>query len=273
MAASPTAVQIMDALDHIRAVYNAAPPPSAADKAALEQQYNLLSDALDDAVLADYTAAADAVAKAAASLGSIPNTGLAQASAQAALASIAAQKSAAASPVPAAAPAAAPPVAGQGQMNAAGFALLRLWEGCVLNAYDDADPAHPPVQPGAPVRGTLTIAYGHTGKSVVRGLTCTQQQAEAWLQSDIAAVATTIAPMIKVQVSDNQFSAFVCFAFNVGNGCFANGSPLAYANAGNLAGVPARLALYNKVRQNGVLVPSTGLTRRRAAEIALWLTP
>jgi GH24 family phage-related lysozyme (muramidase) len=35
--------------------------------------------------------------------------------------------------------------------------------------------------------------------------------------------------------------------------------------------VPAALARFNKVRQNGQLVPSNGLTARRAAEGAMFL--
>jgi len=272
-----TAAQIMDALDHLRALINADPPPSAAEKQKLQQQFHILSDALDSLALGLIGEAADHVATASQGLSQVSGSGMAQSSAQAALVSMAGQKKAttgatAATPLVqgAASPAGGAPA---GKMNEAGFALLRQWEGCVLHAYDDADPAHPPVKPGAPVRGKLTIGYGRTGNDVTPGLTCTQEQANVWLQADIGKFVAAIAPLIKIPLNDNQFSAFVCFAYNVGVTAFKNGSPLACANAGDLAGVPGRLSLYNRTKIDGVFVASTGLTRRRAAEIALWLTP
>ncbi len=275
MSDTPTAEQIMDALDQIRRLYYATPAPSDADRAVLQANYDRLCDALDDVALGELASAADAISSATDGLKQVSNTGLAQSFTRAALLSLGAQTKAsqaappalAAAPAPAAAP---PAVPAPPTMNAAGFALLRQWEGCVLHTYDDADPAHPPVQPGAPVRGTLTIGYGRTGPGVNPGGTCTQQQAEEWLRADIAGFVSAIAPLIKVPLNDNQFSAFVCFAYNVGVGAFRASSALACANSGDIAGVPARLSLYNRTRVNGVLVPSTGLTRRRAAEIALW---
>lgn len=156
------------------------------------------------------------------------------------------------------------------QMNDAGFALLRQWEGCILNAYDDANER--PVNPGDPIHGTLTIGYGHTGSDVFPGLAWTQAQADEALRHDIAAVAGQIAPMITTALSDNQFSAFVCFAFNIGLGAFAGSSALHLANQGDFSGVPARIALFNKTTINGRLVESAGLKNRRAAEVALWNT-
>lgn len=156
-------------------------------------------------------------------------------------------------------------------MNDAGFALLRKWEGCILQAYDDANDR--PVNPGDPIHGTLTIGYGHTGSDVFPGLTWTQDQAVEGLHHDIDAVARQIAPHIKTALSDNQFSAFVCFAYNIGLAAFAGSSALHLANEGNFAGVPARIALWDKTTINGQLVVSAGLKNRRAAEVVLWNTP
>ncbi len=54
------------------------------------------------------------------------------------------------------------------QMDEAGFALLKKWEGLILHAYDDANDR--PVNPGDRIYGTLTIGYGHTGTGVFPGL-------------------------------------------------------------------------------------------------------
>ncbi|HVO02552.1 MAG TPA: lysozyme [Candidatus Cybelea sp.] len=155
-------------------------------------------------------------------------------------------------------------------MNEAGFALLRKWEGCILHAYDDANDH--PVSPGDVVHGTLTIGYGHTGSDVHPGLTWTQQEAEEGLKHDIDAVVNQITPLIKAKLNDNQFSAFVCFAFNIGLHAFATSSALQLANQGKLQDVPDHIALYDKTTINGHLVVSEGLKNRRQAEINLWKT-
>ena len=153
----------------------------------------------------------------------------------------------------------------------AGLALLKQWEGCILYAYDDANDQ--PVKPGQQVLGTLTIGYGHTGSDVFPGLVWTQDQADEALQNDVAVTSAQIGPLIKVALNDNQFSAFVCFAFNIGVHAFAGSSALATANSGDFADVPAHIMLWNKTTINGHLVVSSGLTKRRQAEVTLWSTP
>jgi lysozyme len=157
------------------------------------------------------------------------------------------------------------------QMDAAGFTLLKQLEGCILHAYDDANDQ--PINPGDHVYGTLTIGYGHTGGDVYPGLIWNQAQADAALSNDVAAVSGQITPLITVALGENQFSSFVCFAFNIGLGSFAGSSALHLANANNLGAVPAAMSLWDKTTINGHLVVSPGLQSRRAAEIILWNTP
>ncbi len=155
-------------------------------------------------------------------------------------------------------------------MNDAGYRLLRKWEGCILCSYDDANDHC--VSPGDTVHGTLTIGYGHTGSDVFPGMHWTAEQAEEALHHDIEAVARQIRPLITCSLNDNQFSAFVCFAFNIGVPGFRGSSALHLANAGDLRNVPAAIGLWNKAHVNGIAVPSSGLTHRRNAEIELWNT-
>lgn len=56
-------------------------------------------------------------------------------------------------------------------------------EGCRLAAFDDA--TGEPVPAGGTCQGTLTIGYGHTGKDIIPGMVITQDQAEAFFQSDL----------------------------------------------------------------------------------------
>ena len=155
--------------------------------------------------------------------------------------------------------------------NQAGLKLLEQWEGCILFAYDDANDQ--PVKPGQQVHGTITIGYGHTGTDVFPGLVWSQDQADEALQHDVSATSNQITPLIKVNLSDNQFSAFVCFAFNIGIAGFAGSSALAFANRGDFADVPAHIMLWNKTTINGHTVVSAGLTKRRQAECDLWSAP
>lgn len=157
------------------------------------------------------------------------------------------------------------------QMNAAGFTLLRQYEGFRPDAYDDANGRT--VAPGDPIHGKLTIGYGHIGTDVHPGLTWTQEQAEETLERDVAAFSSEIMPLITANINDSQFSAFVCLAYNIGLHAFAGSSALHLANAGNLNDVPAHIMLWDKMTVNGRLVVSAGLQRRRAAEVALWNTP
>nr|WP_167855663.1 lysozyme [Hymenobacter fodinae] len=116
-----------------------------------------------------------------------------------------------------------------------------------------------------------TIGWGHT-KGVCAGLTCTIEQAEAWLQQDLADAIHTVETGVKVRLTDNQFAALVIFAFNVGVGSFKSSTLLRMLNQGHYNQVPRQLLRWNKGRVGGKLVVIPGLTNRRNAEIDLWQT-
>jgi lysozyme len=56
-----------------------------------------------------------------------------------------------------------------------GLAMIRYWEDCVLEAYQD-------------VGGIWTIGYGHT-EGVTEGMVWTQNQADQALASDAVSIA------------------------------------------------------------------------------------
>jgi GH24 family phage-related lysozyme (muramidase) len=153
------------------------------------------------------------------------------------------------------------------QMNDAGFALLRNWEGCILFAYDDANDRR--VNPGDRILGTLTIGYGHTGTDVFPGLMWSQEQAETALENDVSVVATQVRPLITAQLNNNQFSALVCFAYNIGLNAFAGSSVLHLVNQLQPSSVPTHMIAWDKATINGVLTVMRGLKNRREAEIAV----
>ncbi|MEG4057671.1 MULTISPECIES: glycoside hydrolase family protein [unclassified Microcoleus] len=145
---------------------------------------------------------------------------------------------------------------GSKHINQEGFKLLTTFEGCELTAYDDGG-------------GVWTIGYGHTGDDVYPGLTISQTQAEELLREDLEKFESYVEDAVEVEIDDNQFSALVCFCFNVGPGTegFGGSTLLKLLNDGDYQGAADQFPVWNKV--NGE--PWPGLTRRRLAEQALFL--
>lgn len=137
-------------------------------------------------------------------------------------------------------------------INAAGLALIKEYEGLKLHAYLD----------GA---GVITIGYGHTA-GVKIGDVCSQQDADNWLAQDLNGAEGAVSRLVKVVLTDNQFSALVSFTFNMGAGRLAGSTLLKKLNGGNYRAVPRELAKWCNVDGHA----SAGLARRRAAEGALW---
>jgi GH24 family phage-related lysozyme (muramidase) len=132
--------------------------------------------------------------------------------------------------------------------NQAGLTLIESFEGLRLNSYQDSV-------------GVWTIGYGHT-MGVKPGQTITQQQAQAFLQQDLG-VAEAAVTSHNLPLTDNQFAALVSFTFNLGGG------NLNKLLSQGLPAVPNRILLFDHA--GGKVLP--GLTRRRVAERALYLTP
>ena len=145
---------------------------------------------------------------------------------------------------------------GSKHINQEGFKLLTTFEGCELTAYDDGG-------------GVWTIGYGHTGDDVYPELTISQTQAEELLREDLEKFESYVEDAVEVEIDDNQFSALVCFCFNVGPGTegFGGSTLLKLLNSGDYQGAADQFPVWNKV--NGE--PWPGLTRRRLAEQALFL--
>lgn len=137
--------------------------------------------------------------------------------------------------------------------------LLKRLEGLRLDAYQDE-------------AGVWTIGYGHT-RGVVPGLHWTTDQAGAALAADVATFVAGVRQLVQVELSDNQFSALVIFAYNVGLRALAGSTVLRHLNAGYLSAVPDAMKAWCHVHVGGVLQVSPGLMKRRAAEVGLWAGP
>ncbi|MBD2254440.1 lysozyme [Nostoc parmelioides] len=119
--------------------------------------------------------------------------------------------------------------------------------------------------------GVLTIGYGTTGNRVRPGLVIDQKTAEQWLLEDIRKFEDGVESRIKVKLGSNQFSALVCFAYNVGLGekGFGGSTLLRKLNSGDYTGAAAEFDKW--VKAGGRSRP--GLVRRRNAEKDLFLKP
>jgi lysozyme len=140
-------------------------------------------------------------------------------------------------------------------VNYTGTKLTEGFEGCRLVAYQD-------------VRGVWTIGYGHTGSDVREGQMCSPEQADYWLQEDMAWATGVVNREVKVPVTQEEFNALVDLVFNIGGGNFDSSTLLRELNAGDYAGAAEQFARWDMA--GGKVV--AGLLRRRLAEADLFKT-
>ena len=136
------------------------------------------------------------------------------------------------------------------------YVLICSFEKCKLTAYLDQG-------------GTPTIGWGHIA-GVHMGDTCTQQQADLWLEEEIAEYAYYVNQTVDTyHWTQYEFDALVSFTYNTGPG---NLRSLTNHNLRTKQQIIDAFPSFNKVRQNGVLKVSDGLVRRRREELQLFTT-
>lgn len=124
--------------------------------------------------------------------------------------------------------------------------------------------------------GVWTIGYGTThvnGQAVYEGMTCTEAQAKQWLADEVSFVEHFITQHVAHPLTQNQFDAIVCFAYNVGVGGLQVSTLYKKITTGQIATVtPNNFTDWNKITIKGHLVPSVGLFNRRKREYKLFST-
>lgn len=142
------------------------------------------------------------------------------------------------------------------QLTAEGLALIKIFEGCKLQAYLDGG-------------GVPTIGYGHI-ENVKIGDICSQSEADNWLLKDIAQKAEI--PLITfldgIKLTNNQYSALVSLVFNCGTAPL-QGHLGHYLIAGDFTNIALEFSKWNHI--NGQI--SQGLTKRRKIEQQLFQQP
>jgi lysozyme len=144
------------------------------------------------------------------------------------------------------------------QTSDKGVELIKSFEALRLKAYLDAV-------------GVWTIGYGHT-IGVKAGDVITEEVANHMLGADLCDPEDAINNNAKVPLNQNQFDALVSLTFNIGNWNFKKSTLLRELNSGEYEEAARQFLVWDKGHVNGKLVPLPGLTKRRAAESALFNT-
>lgn len=131
--------------------------------------------------------------------------------------------------------------------------LVKTFEGYRDTAYLD------------PV-GIWTVGYGHT-QNVHEGDTVTEEQADAFLQSDLKAAEDTV-NATGLKLSQLQFDALVCLVYNIGSGNFQSSTLLKLLRQSTKP--RPELEKWWKAWNKAGGKTLKGLERRRAAEYALY---
>ena len=141
-------------------------------------------------------------------------------------------------------------------INQAGLDLVKRNEGLRLRSYRD-------------VAGVWTIGYGHTPAKAAQVITA--DEAEALLREDLGTAEVAVdAATHDVTTTDNQFSAMVSLAFNIGVGAFRGSTVLRAHRTGHHETASAAFLMWDKAHVDGVAQVVPGLLRRRQEERALY---
>lgn len=144
-------------------------------------------------------------------------------------------------------------------VNKSGIDLMHQFEGCKLTAY--LCPAK-----------VWTIGWGNTfyeDKSKVKqGDVITQERANELFQNIVNEFASGVKKLLAKDINENQFSALVCFAYNVGTGNLKQSTLLRKVNNNPFdVTISNEFMRWNKA--SGKVL--NGLTRRRKAESELYV--
>lgn len=146
------------------------------------------------------------------------------------------------------------------KLNKKGIDLIHSFEGLELKAY-------------LCLGKVWTIGYGNTfyedGRGVKDGDEITKERAEELFGLVVKTFISRVKGLLKVTLNENQFSALVSFAYNLGVGNLRTSTLLKKVNI-NPADPSIYLQFMRWNKAGGKVL--AGLTRRRKAEADLYAT-
>jgi lysozyme len=142
-----------------------------------------------------------------------------------------------------------------------GVELIAEMERCALTAYRD-------------IAGVWTGMWGET-QDISPGMTWTQEFADQTFCTSMTHYVVEVRKMLSVETSDYELAALTSLGYNIGLNALKKSTALRQHNAGRRQEASRAFNLFNKARNEatGQLEVVAGLTRRRALEQALYLTP
>ena len=142
-------------------------------------------------------------------------------------------------------------------INERGLDIIRDSEGLRLEAYHLA--------------GQWLIGYGHAATAEA-GMEITEDQADRLLVRDVRAAEAAVRRTVKAPLNENEFSALVSLAYNLGSGAFSRTRVVARLNEGDYKGGARAFRYLITARIGGERVVLDALVRRREAERNLFLS-
>jgi len=103
------------------------------------------------------------------------------------------------------------------KLNQKGIDLIKGYEKLFLRAYDDFQPKVI-LTATTKILGTISIGYGSTGKWIKWNTVISEEKANELLLEDLKNAESVAKRLIKRELTDNEYSAMVSFAFNTGGG-------------------------------------------------------
>lgn len=141
-------------------------------------------------------------------------------------------------------------------INEDGLEFIKESEGLRLKSYQDSG-------------GVWTIGYGTTiidGIPVGADQEITKEDAEEYLKTDVHKFEKGVAELLDTQINENQFSACVSLAYNIGLGGFRGSSVRRCINDMDMPGAAKAFLLWDKIHHKY----SQGLHNRRVKEKELF---
>lgn len=115
------------------------------------------------------------------------------------------------------------------------------------------------------IGGIWTVGYGET-QGVGPNTRTDPARALAQLVVRVEEHAQGVRKCVSAPLHQHEFDAYVSITYNIGVAGFCTSSIPKLLNAGDYTAACNKLVAFNKVRINGVLVESNGLTKRRLRE-------
>ena len=139
--------------------------------------------------------------------------------------------------------------------------LIKTFEGLKTKAYKCS-------------AGVLTIGYGHT-KGVKANDVITEKQADEYLKADLDYFSESLNKQLKADKVElqnvHQFDALICFAFNCGKGALYGSTLWEKLKTKDYQAAACQFERWNKANVDGKYIVLNGLTRRRRAEMLLFI--